>query len=89
MPMSETVFEKHDYSKPRKRKLQPIEDYDPRPPEFRGTASIRLPEEIRGEQLCVSLLFDKNCRHWNTEDECHMKEPSTHHVSATNHHVCF
>ena len=37
MPMSEAVFEKHDYSKPRMRKLQPIEDYDPRPPEFRGT----------------------------------------------------
>lgn len=70
--MSEAVFEKHEYSKQRKRKIQPVEDYDPRPPEFRGTASDRLPallEEIRGEHLCISLLFDKKCRHWNVEDE--------------------
>ena len=59
--MSEAVFEKYEYSKKRKRKIQPIEDYNSRPPEFRGTASERFPElleEIRGEHLCVSLLFD-------------------------------
>ena len=56
--MSEAVFEKYEYSKQRKRKIQPIEDYDPRPPEFRGTTSERLPllEEIRGEHLCVIIL---------------------------------
>lgn len=83
--MSEAVFEKHEYSKKRKRKIQPVEDYDPRPPQFRGTASDRLPallEEIRGEQLCVSLLFDKKCRHWNAEDEQHMNQPSKHNVPA-------
>ena len=72
IPMSEAVFEKHEYSKQRKRKIQPVENYDPRPPEFRGTASDRLPallEEIRDEHLCVSLLFDKKCCHWNAEDE--------------------
>ena len=84
MPMSEAVFEKHDYSKQRKRKIQPVEDYDPRPPEFRGTASARLPallEDIRGEHLCVSLLFDKKCRYWNTEDE-KSNQPTGHSVPA-------
>ena len=81
--MSEAVFEKHEYSKQRKRKIQPVEDYNPRPPEFRGNASDRLPallEEIQGEHLCVSLLFDKKCRHWNTEDE--VNQPTEHSVPA-------
>ena len=83
--MSEAVFEKHEYSKQRKRKIQPVEDYDPRPPEFQGTASDRLPallEEIQGEHLCVSLLFDKKCRQWNVEDEQQMNQPSEHNVPA-------
>ena len=57
--MSEAVFQKHEYSKQRKRKIQPVEDFDPRPPEFRGTSSDRLPallEEIRGKQLCVYIV---------------------------------
>ena len=85
IPMSEAVFEKHEYSKQRKRKIKPVEDYDPRPPEFLGSASDRLPallEEIRGEHLCVSLLFDKKCRHWNAEDEQNMNQPSAHNVPA-------
>lgn len=54
MPMSEAVFVKHQYSKPKKRKIESIEEFDPRPPEFRGTASKRMPElleEIRGDNL--------------------------------------
>ena len=56
IPMSEAVFQKYEYSKQRK---QPVEDFDPRPPEFRGTSSDRLPallEEIRGKQLCVYIV---------------------------------
>ena len=61
IPMSEAVFEKHEYSKQRKRKIKLVADYDPRPPQFQGTASDRLPallDEIRGEQLhvCVNTL---------------------------------
>ncbi|KAL5493382.1 hypothetical protein EMCRGX_G014558 [Ephydatia muelleri] len=34
IPMSEAVFEKHEYSKQTKRKIKLVEDYDPRPPQF-------------------------------------------------------
>ena len=34
MRMSEAVFEKHDYNKPMKRKIKPLEDFDPRPRTF-------------------------------------------------------
>ena len=67
IPMSEAVFQKHDYTKPVKRSIKPVEDFDPQPPEFRGTASSRLPDllqKVKGEQLCVSLLLDSSCCHW-------------------------
>ena len=80
--MSEAVFEKHEYSKQTKRKIKLVEDYDPRPPQFQGTASDRL-DEIRGEQLCVSLLFDKKCCHWNeVNDQHNVDQPSAHNVPA-------
>ena len=69
--MSRAVFEKHDYSKQEKRRIQLVDNYDPRPPEFRGTASERMPElleAIRGNHLCMSLLFDEKCRYWNAEE---------------------
>ena len=66
LPIATVEFEKHDYSKQVKRKVKSLEDFDPRPPEFRGTATRRLPEllrSIRGQQLCFSLLFDETCQH--------------------------
>ena len=47
------------------------EKTDPRPPEFRRTASSQLTtllENIHDEQLCVSLLFDKSFQHWSTRN---------------------
>jgi len=41
--VSDSVFQKHDYAKPDKRKIQPLEDYDSRPLEFRGNACARIP----------------------------------------------
>ena len=35
--ISEATFEKHDYAKPVKRKIKRVKDFDPRPPQFRGT----------------------------------------------------
>ena len=67
MCMSEAVFEKHDYSKPIKKKIKPLEDFDPRPPEFRGKANVLLPEllkKVKGEQLCILLLLDPSCCLW-------------------------
>ena len=73
------------YSKPKKRKIQSVEEFDPRPPEFRGTASKRMPEpfleEIRGDNLCVSLLFDRKCRHWDA-DKQDLNQPSGHSIPA-------
>lgn len=59
--LSDAAFVKHDYAKPDKKKIKHVEDFDPRPESFRGTASHGLPEllqKLKGEQLCVSLLFD-------------------------------
>lgn len=68
LPLSEASFEKHEFSK-EKRKVKLLEDFDPRPVGFRGHARERLPElleKIRGEQLCVSLLFDETFRFWDS-----------------------
>lgn len=72
MPMSTAVFEKHYYSKPVKRRLKSLDEFDPRPPEFRGTVASRLPtllNNIRGQQLCISLLFDEKCQYKPDEDK--------------------
>ena len=37
--ISSVVFEKHDYSKPVKKRVKLIEDSDPRPPECVGTTA--------------------------------------------------
>ena len=66
LPIAIVEFETHEYSKHVKRKVKSLEDFDPRPPEFRWTATRRLPEllrSIRGPQLCFSLLFDETCQH--------------------------
>ena len=66
MTMAEAPFMKHVYGRERKRAM---EDFDPRPAEFRGTAHDRLPgllEKIHGENLCISLLFDEHHRHWDS-----------------------
>lgn len=69
MTMGEAPFPKHVYGRERKRTVQPLEDFDPRPLEFRGTAYDHLPgllKKIRGEHLCISLLFDEHYRHWDS-----------------------
>ncbi len=69
MRMGEAQFQKHVYGREKKRRLRQMEDFDPRPIEFRGTARDRLPqplEKLRGEQLCISLLFDEHFRHWDS-----------------------
>ena len=63
LQLSDTIFEKHNYQKPVKRKRKQIKD-DPRPEECRGNAKQLLDtllENVRGESLGVSLLFDEQC----------------------------
>lgn len=52
----------------RKHTLNPIEDFDPRPPEFRGTLSLRLSdflEKVRGKGLGISVLDDPTFQVWS------------------------
>ena len=61
MLVSQTCFERHEHSKPVKRKIELLEDFDPRPVEFRGSAKSNLPKlltEVEGKKLCISLLLD-------------------------------
>ena len=66
MAISEAKFVKHVYGKTSRWSFESIEDFDPRPVEYRGTASLNLPdllEKIRGELLCISLLLDPSFCH--------------------------
>ena len=59
--VSQTHFERHEHSKPVKRKFELLEEFDPRPVEFRGSARSNLPKllnEVEGKKLCISLLLD-------------------------------
>ena len=79
--MSEAVFQKHDYSRPNKKKIKPIEDFDPRPEQYKGTAASRLPallDSVRGQELCVSLLFDEKCQHWGVNQDVAAAASSVH-----------
>ncbi len=76
--LSDASFVKHDYAKPDKKKMKKMDDYDPRPQQFRGTASERLPEllnKIKGEQLGISLLLDPQfqCEEDLTSNECQLR----------------
>ena len=67
----EASFVKHDYAKPSKRKVRCIEEYDLRPPAFRGSTAQRLPaplQQLKGQQLCVSILFDPEWRQDTLEE---------------------
>ena len=68
MQMADAVFHKHVYGRERKRTLKPLEDFDPRPMEYRVTANDRLPElldKLCGKGLCVSLTLDSQTRCWS------------------------
>ena len=77
LSISKATFEKHDYAKPAKKKIKSVEDFDPRPPQFRELINSRLPDfldKIRGEQLGISLLFDLHFRQGS------VYQPSLHHT---------
>ena len=81
LPISEATFEKHDYAKPVKKKIKSVEDFDPRPPQFRGLITSRLPDfldKVRGEQLGISLLFDPHFRQGS------VYQPSSQHIPDTS-----
>ena len=61
LQIASTSFEQHEYRKPVKRKIKLLEDFDPRPPQFRGQIQSRMPaflESVKGEQMSISFLLD-------------------------------
>ncbi len=68
MQISEVNFEKHVYGRTSKRSMKSLEEFDPRPAKYRGTAKENvevLLENIRDQGLCISLLLDPKNRCWN------------------------
>ena len=60
LPVASTSFEKHNYQKLVKRKVKLLNDFDPRPPEFRGQIQNRLPsflQKVKGEELGISFFY--------------------------------
>ncbi len=87
LPMSQAHFEKHVK---RKRTVRPVEDFDPRPEKYRGTANNHLPallDKLNGKGLCISLLLDPRCQYWsNTESVLPAgtpEQPSTSALKST------
>ena len=75
LPMSITPFEKHDYRKLVKRKIKLLENFDPRPPEYRQQIQSRIPDlldKVRGEQLGISFILDPSLQQSSTP------QPSSH-----------
>ena len=69
MKISEATFEKHVYGRTKTRKFSALEDFDPRPLRYWGTATSLVPdllEKVRGKGLCISLLLDPSTRHWSS-----------------------
>ena len=86
MMMSQAKFEKHTYGKERQYNIQPLEMFDPRPIEFKGTATASLKnfiETTRGKCSCVSLLFDESTRVWKQQLPTNEKLPA-----ATEYNIC-
>ena len=67
MMMSEAKFQKHVYGREIKHNILELESFNPRPDEYKGTASSSLNkfvEATRGKGLCMLLLFDESTRVW-------------------------
>lgn len=70
MPFSEAKFPKHTYGRQNKRTMKPLENFDPRPQEYRGTAVSHLPEllgKVRGKGLSISLSLDPQMKFWTDQ----------------------
>ena len=66
LKVSEANIEKHVYGRMRKNKLPNLEDFDPRPVEYQGTANDNMKQlfdKVRCKGLRVSLL-DPSTRVW-------------------------
>ena len=65
--MADASFRKHIYGREHKHAMQPIEDFDPRPSESRGTEKERLAQflvTMQGQGLGISSLLDTKLQVW-------------------------
>ena len=65
LKFTDVNFEKHVYGRQRKHQWRPINDFDPRPVEHRGSAPRLMDNFLRavkGKGLGVSVLLDKELR---------------------------
>jgi len=86
LPIEQAQFEKHTYGKMKKRKLALLNNFDPRPAQYRGTAANNLPtllETISGNHLCISLLFDKRFQIGSGPEPTDLKLPDRDSLKAT------
>lgn len=80
LQISDVLFQKHVYSRKRKHTLKQLQDFDPRPKEFRGLVNAQLPqllETIQDKSLCMFMLFDPHTRHWEKEN---IPTPTEYHI---------
>ena len=68
--MSEVLFVKHVYGHECKKNLELLEDFDPRPLDFKAWATTNLAtfmQKVKGRNLGVSLLLDPSAQVWTEE----------------------
>ena len=69
--MSKIAFEKHVYGREKRKSFTLLENFDPRPSQYKGQAANNLAlfiEKVKGRNLGVSLLFDAASKLWADED---------------------
>ena len=62
MKLCDVEFEKHVYRRT-KKSMKKLEDFDPRPEKYRGTAKDNLPallDSVRGKGLCIFTFGCQN-----------------------------
>ena len=89
LKISDAKVEKHMYGKQRKLNLSPLEEFDPRPHKYQGTAPAQLTDflgKVRGKGLGVSLLFDSSTQHWTANEPSLNGEPPNLPPNLPAHH---
>ena len=71
LPIAQVKFEKHTYGKTKTRKYDLLENFDPQPTQYRGTAKdhlLALLDKVRGKGMCISLLYDESYQNSSIAD---------------------
>ena len=79
--MADARFEKHVYGRERKHSMKPLEEFDPRPPESIGTATVQLQEflvlRLVGLKAFTSKSTDLGRQHESVALEWYVKQQQT------------